>query len=563
MHAEPASHALPYLGDVLVLLAAGLAAAPVCRRLGLSPVIGYLLAGVALGPGGFKVVADAEGVRSIAELGVIFLLFSIGLELSLERLRTLRYFIFGLGAAQLTVTAAVVAAIAYAWGNGGGAAIVLGACFAFSSTAIAVQLLTERRELASPAGRVAFSILLFQDLAVAPTLLLIQILGDSTDGVSGVALALGEAVLRAVVAVVVIVLVGRLVVRRVFHVIASERSADLFMGLVVLSALLTAWATEQAGLSAVLGAFLAGLLLAETEYRAQIETDIEPFRGLLLGLFFIGVGMTLDPSAALATPLRLIASIAGLAVFKAAIIFVLALLFRSRVAEAVRVSLLLSQAGEFGFVVVAAALVVGILPEDVGQFMSLVIAGSMLVAPLTDIMGRALAGAVSRPKDRAQAATAAAGGHVVIAGYGRVGRLIAGALSDCNAPWVAVERDAGVVVQARTANEPVLFGDAARVELLERAGLANATAFVITLDDPIAAERAVSAVRARGRDVPIIARARDAAAADRLTRAGAQDVILESVEPAVQMARSALGHLDAPQADVDAMVQTLRGREAA
>ncbi len=563
MHTEPASHALPYLADVLVLLAAGLAAAPVCRRLGLSPVIGYLLAGVALGPGGFQVVADAEGVRSIAELGVIFLLFSIGLELSLERLRTLRYYIFGLGAAQLTVTAAVVAGIAYAWGNSGGAAIVLGACFAFSSTAIAVQLLTERRELASPAGRVAFSILLFQDLAVAPTLLLIQILADSGGGVTGVALAVGEALARALIAVVVIVVVGRVVVRRVFHVIASERSADLFMGLVVLSALLTAWATEQAGLSAVLGAFLAGLLLAETEYRAQIETDIEPFRGLLLGLFFIGVGMTLDPSAALETPLRLAAAIIGLAAFKAAIIFVLALLFRSRVSEAARVSLLLSQAGEFGFVVVAAALVVGVLPEDVGQFMALVIAGSMVVAPVMDIFGRGLSTALTRPHEGPQAAAAAAGGHVVIAGYGRVGRLIAGALSDCNAPWVAVERDAGVVVQARNAKQPVLFGDAARVELLERAGLANATAFVITLDDPIAAERAVSAVRARGRNVPIIARARDAAAAERLTKAGAQDVILESVEPAVQMARSALTHVDAPMADVDAMLESLRAREAA
>ncbi len=557
-HAHEAAHGVPFLAEILVLLAAGLAAAALCRRLKMSPVIGYLAAGVVLGPGGVGLVRDAADLQAIAELGVIFLLFSIGLELSLERLRALRTYIFGLGAAQMGVTATIIAGLAYVLTGSVTAAALLGVAFAFSSTAVAMQLLTEQRDLTTSVGRVAFAVLLFQDLAVAPALLLVQILAESDGGVRGVVLAAGEALLRAVLAVAVILVVGRFVARRVFRVIARERSADLFMGLVVLAALSTAWATQEAGLSAVLGAFLAGVLLAETEFRAQIETDVEPFKGLLLGLFFISVGMSIDPALIVRDPLVLLAAVIGLAALKSAIIIMLAWAFKRPTGEAVRIGLLLSQAGEFGFVLVGAALVAGLVPGEAAQFASLVIGGSMLASPLFDMLGRAIASHMGQPKTQGSFAVETAAGHVILTGYGRVGRLVGQALEASGSEWVGVERDASLVQAAMQEGAPILFGDAARVELLERAGLQNASALVITLDDPIAVERTLQAVRSRRPELPIIVRARDASAGPHLQAAGAHSVIFESLEPALQMATEALTIIGASTKDVASVTEALR-----
>ncbi|MCG8442315.1 MAG: cation:proton antiporter [Caulobacterales bacterium] len=558
-------HAPPFIREAVILLLAGLIVAPLCRRAKISPVLGYLMVGAAVGPSGLALIADSDGVREIAELGVILLLFSIGLELSWRRLQALRTLIFGLGTAQMLITAAVVGVIAFAWGNSPPAALILGVCFAFSSTAVAMQLLSERRETASPAGQASFAVLLFQDLAVAPALLLVQIVSVEMSGPGALSAAVGGAFLRAAIAIAAIMLIGRLVLRRLFAVVARERSPELFIAAAALTALATAWATNAAGLSTALGAFLAGLLLAETEFRTQVEADIEPFKGLMLGLFFMGVGMTLDPRIIAQSPVTILAAIVGLAVLKTAILAPAARAFGRTIPESIRVAALLSQAGEFAFVVIGAALVTGVLSEPVGQFMAAVVAGSMLFAPGFDLLGRAIAravedrwGAEANDRDRSAATLSE---HVIIAGYGRVGQLVARALTAQNAAWTAVDRNAPAVARALAEGDTVLFGDAARVDILERAGLAGATALVVTLDDPSAAARAVAAALQRRPDLPVIARARDAESAVSLSALGVRSVVPESLEPGLQMAGEALLALGVPPSATVEAVNAVRSAE--
>ena len=557
---DAVGHAPPYLREAIILLLAGLIVAPACRRLKVSPLIGYLIVGAIVGPGVFGVIHDPEGIRQIAELGVIFLLFSLGLELSFERLRALRRLIFGLGGVQIAATVFAVGMIALAWGNAPPAALMLGVCFAFSSTAVAMQLLAERGETGSPAGRTAFAILLMQDIAVAPALLLVVILGQDAADAGSIAAFAAEAVVKAAIAVGVIVVLGRFVFRRVFKIIVAERSPELFMAAVVLTALATAWATNEAGLSTALGAFLAGVLLAETEFRAQIETDIEPFKGLLLGLFFMGVGMSLEPAKFFVSPMFVILSVIGLAVLKATIIFAAARAFGRSAPEAARVSGLLAQAGEFAFVVVGGALVFGVLSDGVAQFMAFVVVLSMLGSPLFDVLGRRIAHYLGESEAHAAGASADDGleGHVVIAGYGRVGRTVARALSSQNAPWMAVDRDAGEVTSARARGEPVVFGDAGRLELLQRAGLERASAVVVALDNPAATERAVASIRQRFPHLPVIARARTDDSAAALDKLGAASIAHESYQPALQLAESTLDAIGAPETSVRQLADALK-----
>ncbi|MGF1461884.1 MAG: cation:proton antiporter [Maricaulaceae bacterium] len=566
---DAAAHAVlnaPFARQAMVFLGAALVCAPICRRLKLSPIFGYLLAGLALGPQGLAVFAEAESVRRLAELGVVFLLFAIGLELSFERIMALRRLIFGLGGAQMIATGLVVGVVAALWGNGVGASVILGACFAFSTTAMGMQLLSERRETATAHGRSAFAVLLMQDLAVAPMLVAVTALG-SAQGAGAGALAVSGilAMTKAVLAVVAILVVGRFGLRYAFRWIAAERSPELFMAAVALTAVGAAWATELAGLSTALGAFLAGLVLAETEFRAQIEADVEPFKGLLVGLFFFAVGMSIDLRFLVNEPVTIAASVVGLIVIKFGVLAALIPLFARPWPETLRASGLLSQAGEFGFVVVGAALGVGLLGDGVAQFMAIVIALSMLATPGVDAAARLAATLVER-RSGAKLAPVAAGaeleGHVVVLGYGRVGRLIGEALNAGAASWVALDRDAQAAKAARSSGAPVLFGDATRMEMLERAGLGRAAAVIITLDDSRDAARALDTIRSRRKELPVLVRAADAASAQALMGSHATVVIEEAVEPALQLAKETLQRLDLSAGAVDVLIDEVRAREA-
>lgn len=543
-------HSIPYLREIVLFLVASGIIVPLLHRLRVSPVLGYLIIGGIIGPYGlgmfvdqigwlsYAVIADLKGVQALAELGVIFLLFMIGLDLSLDRLWAMRRWVFGLGSMQILITGSVIGAIAWGFGNSPAASIVLGACLALSSTAIVMQLLIERRQLATPMGRSSFSILLMQDLAVVPILFIVGVLGSKLEGSMGMALLLTLG--KAVLVIVGIYVLGRLVIRPLFHMVARTRSVEMFMAATLLMVIGASAVTGVAGLSMALGAFLAGLLLAETEFRHEIEVDIEPFKGLLLGLFFMSVGMGIDYRIVGEELFWIFASVFGLFALKTVITTSLCLLFGLPRHTSLETGLLLGQGGEFAFVVVGLAMTLGLIPGDVGQFMLIVTGISMVITPLV----ASAASYLILRLEPAQATTAHEGdldrldgmeGHVVVAGFGRVGRILGRTLDADGIPYLAMDMDSASVADSRQQGMPVYFGDASRLEMLRRAHVDKAAALVITMDNAAAAENVVRVVHAEWPHLAIVARARDAQHAARLLNHGASEVIMETVEASLQL----------------------------
>jgi CPA2 family monovalent cation:H+ antiporter-2 len=550
-----------HLNDVLVVLLAAIVFVSAFQRLRISPVLAYLGAGLAIGPHGLGLISDEEGAHFLAEFGVVFLLFSIGLELPFERVRALRSYIFGLGLAQVFITSVLVAAAAYALGAGPEAALVIGGALALSSTATVLQLLVEKGEAAMRHGRAAISILLFQDLAVVPLLVLIPLL-SGPDG--NVIAALAVAGVKALAVLAGILLLGRLVVRPIYRIVAATQNPELFFATSLLLVLGTGYATAQAEMSMALGAFLAGLLLAESEYRHQIEADIQPFRGLFLGLFFITVGMAID-TAVLGENLPLIlVVVAVLLAGKAVLIALLCLAFRIERAVAMRVGLLLAQGGEFAFVILALAVVEGVVTSGWAQPIIIAVALTMAVTPLLAELGRRVAERLER-RDHSEAdlASEAEGlrRHVLIAGFGRVGETVARLLERRDVPYIALDLDVHRVNEARRRGLPVFFGDASRLEVLKAAGIDHARAVVLTLDRPGPSEQAVSLIRRHYPKLEIIARGRDIPHHHRLRTAGADSVVPEAMEASLQLAGNVLRSVGTDQEDLDRLLEETRRAE--
>ena len=555
---------IPYLLEVVVFLVAAVVLVPLFQRVRASPVLGYLAAGVIVGPFGLGIINDVEGVKTMAELGVVFLLFVIGLELSFDRLWELRRLVFGLGGLQVVVTGVVIGVIAWLWGNSADSAVLIGAALALSSTAVVLQLLIERREIALRFGRASFAVLLFQDIAVVPILFLVNVLGQDSGG--SIVVSLGLAFGKAIAAVAVIILLGRLLIRPVFRLVASTRSVELFMAVTLLAILGTAYATGFAGLSMALGAFLAGLLLAETEFRHQIEADIQPFKGLLVGLFFISVGMGVDLEAAGEQAFWVIPSVFGLILIKAAIIAGLFLAFGLRRDEAVRGGLLLGQAGEFGFLIVGSAMVFGVVPESVGQFMLLVTGLSLAVTPFLAPLGQKAGALIAHRDERVQHGSADEDledleSHVVIAGFGRVGQTVARFLDRLEIPFVAMDLDVERIAQCRREGIPVHYGDGTRTDMLKKIGMDRAMAAVITLDNHQAAGRAVSSIRQAWPDLPVFVRARDAGHSSEISALGATLVVPETVESSLQLAGQVVHALGTPTETIEGLIEEIRETE--
>ncbi len=553
--------AVPYLIETVAFLLTVVIIVPLFRRMRISPILGYLAVGALIGPPALAVVSDPDQVRHFAELGVIFLLFTIGLELSFERLRTFSRLIFGFGTAQVLVTAVAIGAIAWLWGNGPEASIIIGLCLALSSTAMVMQLLYERGEIAASHGRASFAVLLFQDLAVVPILILVAAFG--AEGSGNVWADVGGALLRAVVAVAAILILGRYVLRYLFRTVAQTRSVDVFTAMMLLAILATSLATGYAGLSMALGAFLAGLLLAETEFRHQIEGEIEPFKGLLLGLFFISVGMSLD-FGQVADKLGWVAvSVIGLIALKTLITFALALAFGLPRHDAIRTALYLGEAGEFAFVVIGqATLAYKLMPAEVGQFMVILAGLSMALTPLLAALAGQLGRALqpdSGEIETNEAETRGLSGHVVIAGFGRVGQTVAAVLRSQTVPYVALDMDSARVRRHRNGAEPVYFGDAARAEVLRRAGVERAAVMLVTMDNPDAAGRCVDAARRLWPELHILVRARDSGHSDELHRLGANAVVPETLEASLQLSGHVLRTLGVPGETVSAQLDRIRG----
>ena len=555
--------------QALLFLATAGVVAPLFVRLRISPVLGYLLAGVALGPYGLGKLAerlpslsavaltDVNSIAQVAEFGVVVLLFTIGLELSFERVKRMRRMVFEFGLGQLVITSLAIGLVAYAFGRTPAAATVIGAALSLSSTAIVIPVLAERKRLAAPVGRLSFAALLLQDLAVAPLLVLVAMLGGGHGGnfFASIALALAP----AAAGLAAVILVGRIVLRPLFHSVALTRSPEFFMAaclLVVLGAALTAAAS---GLSMALGAFVAGLLLAETEFRREIEVTIEPFKGLLLGLFFVSVGAELDLSILFAQPVVTIGVAVALIVVKAAIVFVLGRIFGAPNRVAAEAALLLGPGGEFAFVMFGAAVAGRVVAGADASILLVAVALSMMAIPSLGRIG-ALVGR-RRPRELDPEALAVPdedAGRVVIVGYGRVGTLIGEMLDVHRIRFIAVDADPNLIARERRAGKPVYYGDASREEFLRRCGVETARALVITLDKPRAAEAVVAAARRIRPDMAIVARARDADHARTLYELGVGDAVPETIEASLQLSEATLVDLGVPMGLVIASVHEKR-----
>ncbi|TMH94670.1 MAG: glutathione-regulated potassium-efflux system protein KefC, partial [Betaproteobacteria bacterium] len=479
-----------FLQQALVYLAAGVIAVPLCKRLGLGSVLGYLVAGMAIGPWGLRLIADPQTVLQFSEFGVVLLLFLIGLELNPQRVWALRRTIFGLGGVQVVATIAAVAGIGVALGLPLAVSAIAGMGFAMSSTAIGLATLTEKNLLPTPGGQASFAVLLFQDLAVIPLLLVVGLLGGEAEMLKWADAA------KALGMIALLIVAGRLLVRPVLRYVAETRLREVFVGFSLLLVLGTAALMEWVGLSMALGAFLAGVMLADSEYRHELELDIEPFKGLLLGLFFIAVGMSVDVGLFLRAPHLVLGLALGVVLLKAVILFPIAQAFGyCDRADAGLFAVALSQAGEFAFVLFGAASTV--LPAPVAAILNAAVAVSMLTTPFV-VMGyeRFLMRRLDRPLERAPDAIRETN-PVIVAGFGRFGQVVVRVLRALGIGATVIDHDPGQIDTVRRFGWKAYYGDATRLDLLESAGAAHARLLLVALDDPEAAMQIVKRVRSR------------------------------------------------------------------
>jgi monovalent cation:H+ antiporter-2, CPA2 family len=558
--------------DALIVLGTAAVVAPVVHRLKISPILGFLVVGAALGPHGLGRLAEhsraidwltVTGERQIgfiADLGIVFLLFFIGLELSMRRLLTMRRLVFGLGGLQVVVAALPIGLGALWLGQPPAAALIIGTCLALSSTAIVMELLSGQRRMMSTTGRTSFAILLAQDLAVVPLLFLISALGGLAEGSSmaqGVAVALVEAVL----AVGVIAIVGRVVLKPLFRLAAGTDNPEFFMAAILLISVGSGVIAAYAGLSMALGAFIAGLLLAETEYRRAVEAMIDPFRGLLLGVFFFSVGMHIDLGFIWREPLLVAAAFVAMLVAKTLLLAPLCRLFGVPWPATVETSLLLAPGGEFAFIGVGLAVQVGLVAGDVAAGVLAVVSLTMGVLPFIALLARRAGHhfekavppspvfTVLPPDDHAR--------RVLVVGHGRVGQLVCDLLEKHEVAYIAADRDTALVERWRTLGRPLYYGDASNPLFLKRCGIDEALGVIVTLDTA-AVDDVVKAVRARRPDVMIVARAHDAQHARHLYTLRVTDTVPETIEASLQLAESALVGLGVPMGLVIASIHERR-----
>ena len=550
------------ISEGLILLATAVICVLLLQRLRVSPIIGYLLGGALIGPHGFGLIANIETIQGLAEFGVVFLLFTIGIELSVRRLWVMRRLVFGLGTAQVFITALPIGLVAWFAGFSMDDSIVIGSALALSSTALVLQVLIDRGEIADRFGRAAFAILLMQDLAVVPFLVLVPLLGEGTDSPLALVEALGFAALQGVVVIGLVILVGRYVLRPVIDQVAAIRNPEVFAVLVLLIVIGIGFATSLAGLSMALGAFLAGLLLAESPYRHQIEANIRPFRGILLGLFFMTVGAMIDAGALIERAPLVIAILLGLVAGKALVGALLARIFGLAGVDAVRVGLMVANCGEFGFVIFAAATATGLIDPEIGTLLSLCIALSMLAPPLLSLLGEWLErfrrSPNVAPHNTLSEEAHEFDEHAIILGFGRMGQTVARLMEAANVRWLALDLNARHVARAHQSGLPVFFGDGTQHAVLDAAGGARACVIVVTLDSSAAAERAVEAARLLRPDLPIAARARDHDQVHKLEGLGAAFVIPEAVEASIQLGLQSLEASGHAAGDIEDVLDEIR-----
>jgi monovalent cation:H+ antiporter-2, CPA2 family len=558
--------------DALLVLGTAGVIVPLMVRFKISPVLAFLIAGAVLSPKGLGVLAERwpfldwitvsspDRVGHIAELGVVFLLFLIGLELSFERLVTMRRLVFGLGGLQVLISSTLIAAVAVWFGIAPVTALVIGAALSLSSTAIVIEVLAGQKRLSSAAGRASFSILIFQDLAVVPILFLLGVLDPSASG--GIAAGIFKALASATAALVIIVVVGRFLLQPMFRLVAETGNHDLFIATTLFVAVGTAFATAAAGLSMALGAFVAGLLLAETEYRRAIEATIEPLKSLLLGVFFFSVGLSLDLSVLVASPLQILGTTVGLLVLQALVIFGLCRLYGVSTRAAIETAALLAPGGEFAFVILTLALAYGLISGGLTSILLTSVSLTMALIPVFSNLGRRFATYVAPPAaanpELAAVPPLEASARALVVGYGRVGQLIGDMLSEHKVSYIAVDREPYLVSAARRDGKPVYFGDVRQIEFLKRCGLETAKAAIITIHTQSEIDEIVTALREAYPNLVIVARAKDASHARHLYEIGVTDAVPETIEASLQLSEAALVGLGVPTGLVIASIHEKR-----
>jgi CPA2 family monovalent cation:H+ antiporter-2 len=575
----PEQHPLPFLREILLFLSLAGILIPLLQRLRINQVLGFLAAGTLFGPFGLGRLArdvpifawftfpNNENVSMLAELGVLFLMFMIGLELSAARLWAMRRWVFGAGLAQVLLCALLLGgAVWMLLGQSMETALVLGLVLSLSSTAVVMQLLSERQATATPLGQAAFAMLMLQDLAVVPILILIGALGGHAAGDGAelnVPMLALLAMAKAALAIALIYLVGGRVIHPLFRAFARHRQPDVFMALILLSTFGIAGLSAMAGLSMALGALIAGLLLAETEFKHEVELMVEPFKGLLMGLFFMSVGMGMDPLQIVQAPLWLAAAVALLVCVKGGVIAPVLRLGGLSWGRAVEGALLLGQGGEFAFIVIGYAISYKLLAPGLGGRVMLAVGLSLFLTPLLARIGRGIGERAENRtrKDAAQEvdpAMESARGRVIIAGFGRVGQQLAKLLRAQGIPYIAFENNAKLASSMHARGAPVFFGNASRTELLRQVHAGDAPAIVLTMDHPAAALHAVRGIRREFPDVRLFARSRDETHARALKLAGATVVVPETLEASLQLSAFVLEAMGLDERVVDKLVDRER-----
>lgn len=533
------------LSLVLLLLAASVFGVILVRRVNMPPMFGYLLVGLLIGPHALSLLKNVKAATTLAEFGVVFLMFSIGLEFSLARLYTMRKTVFGFGMSQVLVTMAVAGGLAMMTGLNWQAGLALGGAVAMSSTAVLSKLLVERRELQAPHGREVMGVLLAQDLLVVPLLIMIPALGQPA---ADMALEVGVALLKATVVLGIVLFMGQKFMRRWFHIVALGKSSELFVLNVLLVTLGLAYVTEEVGLSLALGAFVAGMLIAETEYRHQVEEDIKPFRDVLMGLFFVTIGMMLNPTVIWKNLGLVLLLVVGVILVKAVVVFVLSRVFGGSHSTALRSALWLAAGGEFGFVLLTEIATARLAPRPIIQVVLAALLISMMLAPVIvhwcdRIVIRFSAGewlARSMQLTQLAAASLATQKHAVLCGFGRSGQSLARILAQEHISYVALDLDPERVREAAKGGETVMFGDAGRREHLIAAGIKRASVVVITFADTPTAEKILHYCRELRPDLPVLVRTEDERDLSRLVAAGAAEVVPDAQEASLMLGSHAL-----------------------
>jgi len=558
--------------DAMIVLGTAGVVVPLLARYRISPMFGFLITGAILSPSGLGAlpgnssildwitVKSPERIAKFAEWGVVFLLFLIGLELSLERLSTMRRLVFGLGGLQVMVSSILIALIAYGLGEPPTAALVIGAALCLSSTAIVIDLLASQKRLATTVGRTSFSILLFQDLAVVPILFLLGILEPGNHGslVGGVLKALAQ----ATAALAIIIAVGKFLLQPLFRVVAQTGNNDLFIATTLFVTVGTSFVTAAAGMSMALGAFVAGLLLAETEYRRAVQATIEPIKSLLLGIFFFSVGLSLDLKAMIAHPFAILGLTTGLIVLQGVIIFGLARMFSIAKAAAIETAALLAPGGEFSFVVLTLAFSYKLLDREETSILLTSVSLTMAMIPLVGRFGRWLAQKYATPQSKDPELLAQPSGQqqsrALVVGFGRVGQLIGEMLEEHKVPYIAVDRDPLLVGEMRRKGKPVYYGDVRQIEFLRLCGLDTAKAAIITIHTQSEIDQIVTALRREYPKLFIVSRVKDSAHARRLYSLGVNDAVPETIEASLQLSEAALVGIGVPTGLVIASIHEKR-----